>query len=92
MRRSSSWAREIKLISVKLDGKALAPSDYVLTDSDLTIPNVPAAPFTLEIETECDPVGNTASFPASINQTASSARNARRKASGASPISTTGPM
>ena len=49
----------IKLISVKLDGKALAPSDYALTDSDLTISKVPAAPFTLEIETECDPVGNT---------------------------------
>jgi aminopeptidase N len=50
----------IKLVSVKLDSKALAASDYVFTDSDLTIPNIPAAPFTLEIETECDPVGNTA--------------------------------
>jgi aminopeptidase N len=49
----------IKLIGVKLDGKALAPSAYVLTDCDLTISKVPAAPFTLEIETECDPVGNT---------------------------------
>ena len=39
--------------------RRLQPSAYVLTDSDLTIPNVPAAPFTLEIETECDPVGNT---------------------------------
>ena len=28
---------KIKLIGVKLDGKALAPSAYVLTDSDLTI-------------------------------------------------------
>jgi aminopeptidase N len=50
----------IKLISVKLDGRTLPPSDYVLTDSDLTIPNVPASPFILGIETECDPVGNTA--------------------------------
>jgi len=49
----------IKLISVKLDGMVLKASAYVLTDSDLTLANVPAAPFTLEIETECDPVGNT---------------------------------
>ena len=49
----------IKLISVKLDGKVLSSSDYSVTDNDLTIANVPAAPFTLEIETECDPVGNT---------------------------------
>jgi aminopeptidase N len=50
----------IKLISVKLDGQSLSTSEYVLTDRDLTIPTVPAAPFILEIETECDPAGNTA--------------------------------
>ena len=49
----------IKLIGVKFDGKALEPSAYALTDSDLTIPDIPTAPFILEIETECDPVGNT---------------------------------
>src|SRR5436190_12917263 len=51
---------KIKLIGVKLDGKPLASPDYTVTDSELTLPKVPAAPFTLEIETECDPVGNTA--------------------------------
>jgi aminopeptidase N len=50
---------KIKLISVKLDGKELHPAGFELTDSNLTLSNVPAAPFTLEIETECDPVGNT---------------------------------
>jgi aminopeptidase N len=33
----------IKLIGVKLNGKALEASAYALTDSDLTLPNVPAA-------------------------------------------------
>jgi aminopeptidase N len=50
---------KIKLISVKLDGKELYPAGFELTNSNLTLPNVPASPFTLEIETECDPVGNT---------------------------------
>ncbi len=50
---------KIKLIGVKLDGKELASSDYKVTDSELTLPKVAAAPFILEIETECDPVGNT---------------------------------
>ena len=51
---------KIKLISLKLDGKQLEASAYSLTDSDLTIPKLPNSPFNLEIETECDPVGNTA--------------------------------
>ena len=50
---------KIKLISVKLDGKEMHPAGFELTDSNLTLSNVPAVPFTLEIETECDPVGNT---------------------------------
>ena len=49
----------IRLIGVKLDGKELEPSAYKLTDSDLTLPRVPPSPFILEIETECDPKGNT---------------------------------
>ena len=49
-----------KLISLRLDGKQLEASAFSLTDSDLTIPRLPNAPFTLEIENECDPVGNTA--------------------------------
>ena len=59
MRRWCSAGEKIKLISVKLDGKELHPPGFELTDSNLTLPNVPASPFTLEIETECDPVGNT---------------------------------
>jgi aminopeptidase N len=51
---------KIKLIGVKLDGKKLEPSAYVLTEDSLTLPKVPAMRFILEIETECDPVGNTA--------------------------------
>jgi aminopeptidase N len=50
---------KIKLISVKLNGKEMRPAGFELTDSNLTLSGVPAAPFTLEIETECDPVGNT---------------------------------
>jgi aminopeptidase N len=44
----------------KLDGKKLEAPGFLLTDRELTIPAPPASPFTLEIETECDPVGNTA--------------------------------
>ncbi len=50
---------KIKLISVKLSGKEMHPPGFELTDRSLTLSNVPASPFTLEIETECDPVGNT---------------------------------
>ncbi len=51
---------KLKLIGVTLDGKTLAPADYAVTDSELTLAKVPAASFILEIETECDPAGNTA--------------------------------
>jgi len=50
----------LALESVALDGKTLAPSDYVLKDGSLTIPRVPAHPFTLELVTFCDPEANTA--------------------------------
>src|SRR5512135_2005206 len=48
------------LESVTLDGKALAPTNYELKESSLTIPRVPAHPFTLELVTFCDPEANTA--------------------------------
>lgn len=48
------------LESVTLDGKALAPRNYELKESSLTIPRVPAHPFTLELVTFCDPEANTA--------------------------------
>ena len=49
----------LKLISVKLDGRALSPGDYSLDADSLTIPNVPDA-FVLETEVEIDPQANTA--------------------------------
>jgi aminopeptidase N len=51
---------KIKLINLRLDGKVLEFPVFALADSNLTISNVPTSPFVLEIETECDPVGNTA--------------------------------
>jgi aminopeptidase N len=50
----------LSLETVALDGKALSPSDYELKDGSLTIPHVPAHPFTLELVTYCDPETNTA--------------------------------
>jgi aminopeptidase N len=50
----------LALESVALDGKALSPSDYEFKDGSLTIPHVPAHPFTLELVTYCDPETNTA--------------------------------
>ena len=50
----------LKLVRIALDGEELPTSRYVVTDTDLTINNVPSAPFTLEIETICDPEANKA--------------------------------
>ena len=49
----------LKLRSVAVDGRALGPGDYEVSDLDLTIPNAPDA-FVLETEVEIDPQGNTA--------------------------------
>ena len=49
----------LKLISITIDGRALAASEYALTDEHLTIA-VPPSAFTLETEVEIDPQGNTA--------------------------------
>ncbi|HUU24687.1 MAG TPA: aminopeptidase N [Methyloceanibacter sp.] len=49
----------LTLERIKLDGKALAAGDYILSPGKLTIPKVPAQPFTLEITTLCDPEANT---------------------------------
>jgi aminopeptidase N len=49
----------LKLVSVAIDGKTLAPSAYKSDDESLTIPNVPDR-FTLEIVTETKPAQNTA--------------------------------
>jgi aminopeptidase N len=49
----------LTLESVAIDGKALSAGDYALTDRSLTVAQVPAHPFTLEIVTTCDPEANT---------------------------------
>ncbi|MEZ5827774.1 MAG: aminopeptidase N [Hyphomicrobiales bacterium] len=50
---------ELTLEHVSLEGRPLAPQDYVLSDKSLSIPHVPSQPFTLEIVTLCDPEANT---------------------------------
>ncbi len=49
---------ELKLVSVKLDGKPLSEKEYVLDEASLRIPSPPEK-FELEIETEIDPSANT---------------------------------
>ncbi|HYJ58739.1 MAG TPA: aminopeptidase N [Methyloceanibacter sp.] len=48
------------LQSVALEGKRLSPGDYALKAGSLSIGSVPAAPFTLELVTLCDPEANSA--------------------------------
>ncbi len=49
---------DIKLLSIKVDGKVLKRKDYRLTQTQLILDGLPDA-FTLEIETECNPKGNS---------------------------------
>ncbi|WP_374030050.1 aminopeptidase N [Bdellovibrio bacteriovorus] len=49
---------ELKLVSVKINGKALAAGEYETTEEELIIKTVPDI-FTLEIETELQPQNNT---------------------------------
>ncbi len=49
----------LKLVSVAIDGKPLAASQYALTDTTLALTGLPGA-FTLEIVTEISPTNNTA--------------------------------
>jgi aminopeptidase N len=48
---------KLTLVSVRLNGKDVVHS---VDEHGLTIATTPSTAFTLEIETECDPVGNTA--------------------------------
>jgi aminopeptidase N len=50
----------LQLIDVKIGGKKLKTSDYKQDQDTLTLPDVPAKPFTLEITTQCDPEANKA--------------------------------
>jgi aminopeptidase N len=49
----------LELLSIALDGKALAKEAYALSDSRLTLASPPQQPFSLEIETVCNPEANT---------------------------------
>ncbi|WP_428247068.1 aminopeptidase N [Ferrovibrio sp.] len=48
----------LKLLGLAIDGRALATDEYAVTPHTLTIHRTPAK-FTLEIDTEIDPAGNT---------------------------------
>jgi aminopeptidase N len=50
----------LKLSSLAIDGETLPSSRYVLAAERLTIERVPSKPFTLTIETVCDPEANKA--------------------------------
>jgi aminopeptidase N len=50
----------LKLVRVAIDGQNLPAQRYKVTDKDLTITGAPLKPFTLEIETLCNPEANKA--------------------------------
>jgi aminopeptidase N len=50
----------LKLVQVAINGKVLDETRFKVTGRDLTIEAVPQEPFTLEIETLCDPEANKA--------------------------------
>ncbi len=50
---------KITLKAVTINERKLTVGEYVVTDKTLKLSKVPAKPFTLALETECDPKGNT---------------------------------
>ncbi len=50
---------ELVLVGAILDGQALSPDAYTATPERFTLASPPAAPFTLELETELDPAANS---------------------------------
>ncbi|KAL4336014.1 hypothetical protein GQ457_07G008760 [Hibiscus cannabinus] len=50
---------DLKLVSIKVDGKELKEGDYHLDSRHLTLPSPPQGKFTLEIDTEIQPQKNT---------------------------------
>jgi aminopeptidase N len=50
---------DLRLRSITLDGKPLPAENFVATPDRLTIAQPPNGPFTLDIETVCDPTGNS---------------------------------
>ncbi len=51
---------KLKLISITIDGRVLAATEYAVSEARLIIAKVPQAPFKLSVVTECDTLGNTA--------------------------------
>ncbi|KAH9324651.1 hypothetical protein KI387_004829, partial [Taxus chinensis] len=51
--------RDLKLISIKVDGKEVEKGGFQLSPRHLTLLSPPTSPFTLEIETEIYPQKNT---------------------------------
>lgn len=49
---------DLKLLSIKLDGKELTPEDYILTNETLTLCNLPKS-FVLETTVQINPKENT---------------------------------
>ncbi len=49
----------LSLVSLKLDGTALTPDQYLVSPDNLVITQAPNTAFTLEIETQVDPSANT---------------------------------
>ena len=47
--------KDVKLVGVKVAGKALQPSDYDLTDKLLTLSKLPQGEFELEIDVDIKP-------------------------------------
>ncbi len=50
---------KLTLVSIALDGRPLGPQDYRVDAGSLTVHQVPQAPFTLDLVTECNPRANT---------------------------------
>jgi len=50
----------LALLRVAIDGIDLGPEDYTFGNGQLVIPQPPAAPFEMAIDTRIDPEGNTA--------------------------------
>jgi aminopeptidase N len=51
---------KLELVSVTIDDRPLAESEYAVSDKALTIANPPAEPFTLAVVTVCNPEANKA--------------------------------
>ncbi len=51
---------QLELSGLEIDGTTLATGSYKADETTLTIPDVPNSPFTLTVETVCDPSANTA--------------------------------